>query len=463
MNRARCKVAATTSHSELRAMTTAATANPTGTPQAPSDRLPYPRRCDRVAKRADTTLLYALTGAMTALLLWASFTSVDQVTRGAGRVVPQVQNQMIQHFEGGIVSDILVREGQLVEAGDVLVRVENSFSSAELSQTRLEIMSIRARSQRLRAEIAGAQTVAFEPGLEGAIPAITAREEELFQTRLQERAAEMQILQAQLQQKELELSELETRWTNTQRERELVRERVESLRRLAQRGAVSNNALLEEERILQQIETRLSDLLFSVPRAEAALEEIRQRITEADARMRQEAQEDLVRAEFELAQLEEAANAMQDRSARSDVTAPIDGIVNKLFIATRGGVVRTGEPLVELVPADAAVVVEARLSPADRAEIWPGLPAVIKITAYEFSVYGGLDGRIVEISPDALTDENGEPYFRVRLEAEAGGFGADLPVVPGMTADVDIITGEKTVLATILTPVQRISDNALRQ
>ena len=428
-----------------------------------STSLPYPRRCDTLARQADTTLLYALTGALTALLLWASFASIDQVTRGSGRVVPQLQNQIIQHLEGGIVSQILVREGQMVQAGDVLMRVENSFSSAELSQTRLEITSIRARAERLRAEVAGSAEVSFEPGLAAAIPAIVAQERQLFESRRQERAAEMQILQSQLQQKELELSELETRWQNTQRERELVRERVESMRRLAQRGAVSNNALLEEERILQQIETRLSDLLFAVPRAEAALEEIRQRIAEAEARVRQASQEDLVRAEFEIAQLEEAANAMQDRSARSEVTAPIAGIVNKLYVSTIGGVVRTGEPLIELVPADAAVVVEARLSPADRAEIWPGLPAVIKISAYEYSVYGGLEGRITDISPDALTDEKGEPYFRVRLEAEAGGFGPDLPIVPGMTADVDIITGEKTVLDTILSPVQRVADNALRQ
>jgi HlyD family type I secretion membrane fusion protein len=370
---------------------------------------------------------------------------------------------VIQHLEGGIVSDILVREGQLVQPGDTLMRIENSFSSAELSQTRLEITAIRARSIRLEAEVAGAESVTFEQGLELAIPDIVRRERELFASRRQSHLAEMQILRSQLQQKELELSELETRWTNTQRERELVRERVESMRRLAERGAVSNNALLEEERILQQIETRLSDLLFSVPRTEAAAEEIRQRIEEARLGFREKAQEDLIAAAFEMANLQEAVNAMQDRSARSDVTAPVAGIVNTLFVSTIGGVVRPAEPLIELVPADAAVVVEARLSPADRAEIWPGLPAVLKITAYEFSVYGGLQGRIAEISPDALTDENGEPYFRVRLEAEAGGFGPDLPIVPGMTADVDIITGERTVLDTILSPVRNLADNALRQ
>lgn len=430
---------------------------------APHATLPFPRRCDTLAKRADIGLLYAVTAALTAILLWASFTSVDQVTRGAGRVVPQLQNQIIQHLEGGIVADILVREGQLVQPGDTLMRIENSFSSAELSQTRLEITAIRARSMRLEAEVTGAEQVTFEDGLELAIPNIVRRERELFASRRQSHVAEMQILRSQLQQKELELSELETRWTNTQRERELVRERVDSMRRLAERGAVSNNALLEDERILQQIETRLSDLLFAVPRTEAAVEEIRQRIEEARLGFREKAQEDLIVAAFEMANLQEAVNAMQDRSARSDVTASVAGIVNTLFINTIGGVVRPAEPLIELVPADAAVVVEARLSPADRAEIWPGLPAVLKITAYEFSVYGGLQGRITEISPDALTDENGEPYFRVRLEAEAGGFGPDLPIVPGMTADVDIITGERTVLDTILSPVRSLADNALRQ
>lgn len=430
---------------------------------SPTSPLPFPRRCDTLAKRADVMLLWAVTGALTLILLWASFTSLDQVTRGTGRVVPQLQNQLIQHLEGGIVSGILVREGQLVQAGDTLMRVENSFSSAELEQTRLEMTAIRARAQRLEAEIAGAATITFEPGLENAIPGIVRRERALFDSRKQLQVAEMEILRSQLQQKELELSELESRWTNTQRERELVRERVDSLRRLAQRGAVSNNALLEDERILQQIETRLSDLLFSVPRAEAAREEIGQRLVESETIFRQAAQEDLVVAEFEIAQLQQSANAMQDRSARSDVTAPITGIVNTLYVNTIGGVVRSGEPLVELVPADAAVVVEARLSPTDRAEIWPGLPAVIKITAYEFSVYGGLQGRITEISPDAISDENGEPYFRVRLEAEAGGFGQDRPIVPGMTADIDIITGERTVLDTILSPVQDVANNALRQ
>lgn len=429
----------------------------------PTLAMPFPRRCDTLARRADQTLLYAVTAAMTALLLWATFTSVDQVTRGAGRVVPQLQNQIIQHLEGGIVADVLVREGELVQAGQTLMRVENSFSNAELSQTRLEITAIRARSQRLEAEVSGASQITFEPGLETAIPNIVRRERELFASRRQSHVAEMQILASQLQQKELELSELETRWTNTQRERELVRERVESMRRLAERGAVSNNALLDEERTLQQIETRLSDLLFAVPRTESAVEEIRQRIEEARLGFREAAQEDLIVAAFEMAQLEEAANAMQDRSARTDVTAPVAGIVNRIYVGTIGGVVRPAEPLIELVPADAAVVVEARLSPSDRAEIWPGLPAVIKITAYEYSVYGGLDGSITEISPDALTDENGQPYFRVRLVAEAGGFGPSLPIVPGMTADVDIITGERTVLDTILSPVQNIADNALRQ
>ena len=152
-----------------------------------------------------------------------------------------------------------------------------------------------------------------------------------------------------------------------------------------------------------------------------------------------------------------------DRSQRSDVIAPFAGVVNRLNVNTVGGVVRGGEPLVQLVPSDMAISMEVKLAPNDRAEVWPGLPAVVKISAYDFSRYGGLKGTVVDISADALTDENGVPYFRVRLEAEAANFGPNRPVVPGMLADVDILSGRHTILDYILKPVRRVRDNAMRQ
>ncbi|MEZ5840910.1 MAG: HlyD family type I secretion periplasmic adaptor subunit [Hyphomicrobiales bacterium] len=425
--------------------------------------LPFPRRCDGIAREAHGTFLYSVTAGVLAFLLWGSITEIDQVTRGSGRVVPQTQNQLVQHLEGGIVTEIVVREGDFVEKGATMMRIDNLFSRAELAKTRLDIKAKRIRLARLDAEIKGLPAIELTPELAVDIPDILERETALFGRRQDSLKEQQAILDDQVRQKELELSELKSRWTNTARERELVAERVASLRRLAKKGAVSTNELLENERALQQVETKISDLLHDIPRTEAALSEVQRRRNESTLQFRSDAEQERTETALEIAKLEATSAAMQDRSQRSEVVAPISGIVNKVFVTTIGGVVKSGEPLVQIVPADSSISVEARLSPADRAEVWPGLPAMIKISAYEYSIYGALEGRITDISPDALQDERGEPYFRVRLEAGAMDFGPQNPVVPGMLADVDIMTGRHTILAYLLKPIRNLRDNALRQ
>ena len=239
--------------------------------------------------------------------------------------------------------------------------------------------------------------------------------------------------------------------------------RVESMRRLVKIGAISHNELLDNERSLQQVEARLASLVHDVPRLEAAVKELASRRGEITARFRADAEKDQRETAVQIAKLEEAIIAMRDRSNRSEVIAPVAGIVNKLFVDTIGGVVKSGEPLIQLVPLDAGLIVEARVSPTDRANIWPGLPAVIKVSAYDFSTYGGLKGKVIDISPDALNDEKGDPYFRVRLEADAKGFGPGLPVIPGMQAQVDIISGTQSVLDYLLKPIRQMKHEALRQ
>jgi adhesin transport system membrane fusion protein len=425
--------------------------------------LPFPRRCDRITRQAHGRLIYVVTIAFAVFFIWTAFTQLDQVVRGGGRVVPQLQNQIVQHLEGGIIKEILVREGDRVQKGQTLMRIENSFSNAELSQTRLEIQAVQARITRLEAEISGRNSLTFSSQLREIVPDIVRREDALFRSRMDTLASKLAILDDQERQQELELSELRSRWANIQKERELVSKKVASLRKLLERGAISTNEMLENEQVLQQIETRISDLSHDIPRTQAALSEARERRAEAILKSRAAAEEDLSSAELELAKLNEQVAALQDRSARSDMVAPIDGVVNKLFLATIGGVVRSGEPLVQLVPTESAVAVEVQLSPSDRADVWPGLPAVVKISAYDYSIFGGLKGKIIDISPDIFTNEEGEPYFRVRLEAEAGGFGPDKPVVPGMLANVDILTGRQSILSYLLKPVRHLRDNALRQ
>lgn len=430
---------------------------------SPLGDLPYPRQCDRIATRSQRLFVSTAGASVAAFLIWAQVTELEKVTRGTGRVIPQLQNQVVQHFEGGIVREILVREGDRVEKGAVLLRVENSFQRAELLQAQLEIRAKTLRLRRLDAEIIGAPSFTVEPELMGELNRLYEREVGLFDTRKKTLSEQLLILEDQSKQKEIELSELKSRWKNTGRERELVMQRVTSLRRLVQVGAVSSNELLENERTLQQIEGKISDLTHDIPKTEAAMSEIARRRTETVLRFRTEAEKERSDNELQIAKLKETVNAMKDRSERSDVVAPISGTVNKLNVTTVGGVVKSGEPLGTIVPIDTSIAVEARIQPKDRAEVWPGQTAVVKISAYDFSVYGGLKGKVVEVSPDALQDEKGQPYFRMRLEATGSTFGPDRPVVPGMVADVDILSGRRTIMETLIRPVKVLKENALRQ
>lgn len=430
--------------------------------EAKPHRMPYPRQAAGIKRGTGRSFIWITAIATGAFIVWASVTKIDRVTRGTGRVIPQLQNQIVQHFEGGIVTDILVREGEAVKQGAALLRIDNSFSRSELAQATIDIKAKRVRMVRLAAEAGGEESVVFPDDLVMAIPMIVDRERELFDGRRHTLTEQLAILDDQYRQKSLELSETKSRWTNTGRERELVQQRVMNLRKLADIGAFSMNDLLENERTLQQIEQRLSDLVHEIPRLEAAMSEINRRMREAKLRFKSDADKDRSETEVQLAKLMETVSALRDRSVRSEVLAPIDGVVNKLHVSTVGGVVKSGEPLVEIVPVDEAIAVEARLMPADRAEVWPGQKAVVKVSAYDFATYGGLAGKVVDISPDALQDERGQPYFRVRLEAAAKDFGPGKPIVPGMLAEVDIMIGRRTVMDSLIRPVRDLRDNALR-
>jgi HlyD family type I secretion membrane fusion protein len=426
------------------------------------DSLPYPLHTDRIAARARGTLVLTVAASLMAFFAWAAFTSLDKVTHGAGRVIPQLQNQVIQHFEGGIVTEILVREGETVARGTPMLRVENSFARSELLQAQIEIKAKGIRAARLAAESQGSDRVELPAALAAELPGIAAQEMGLFETRRRTLMVQLRILDDQVRQKDLELAELKARLGLTRNERELLVQRLVNLRKLNSIGAVSSNDLLDNERQLQQMEARISDLTHDIPRTDAALSELAGRRSEQVLKFRGDADRDRVDTQVQIAKLVESVQAMQERSVRTEVIAPMAGVVNKLFVNTIGGVVKSGDPLIQLVPAGSSVAVEARLSPADRAQVWPGLPAVVKVSAYDFSVYGGLPGKVIDISPDALPDEKGQPYFRVRLEADGTAFGAERPVVPGMLADVNIISGKQTVLDALVRPVRRVQENALR-
>ncbi|WP_306250509.1 HlyD family type I secretion periplasmic adaptor subunit [Parvularcula sp. IMCC14364] len=416
-----------------------------------------------IAKEGSVQLLYTIALFLLIFLVWASVTSVDRVTRGSGRVVSQERNNFVQHYEGGIIKQILVSEGERIEEGATLVRIENSFAQAELDSSTLELSTLRIRASRLRAESEGLAEINFSEELASGFPDQIIQETTYFSRRREGQAEVLSVIDEQIEQKELELSERRSHLANLIREQELMSERLISLRELSGRGAISRNELLQDETQYQQIVTQVSNLEFQIPQTEAGLAEVKARRRESESRFRSEAQRELRETEVKIELLDERISALQDRSQRFDVTAPTSGVINKLFVNNIDGVVRPGQNIAEIVPDNAAVEIEAKLLPSDRAQIWPGLPVIAKISAYDFSTFGGLPGKILEISPDALVDDDGNVYFRVRIEAETGDLGEDTSVVPGMQAEVDILTGKQTILSYLLRPVQNIRENAFRE
>ena len=435
-------------------------------PPADHDKLQntlFLRECDAIGSTGQRTFLYIVAVSMLVFIVWANLVHLDKVTRGEGRVVPTTANQIVQHLEGGIVAQIFTRQGAKVTKGDILLRIKNSFSHAENSRVGLELLAKKLTLKRLDAEAGGVNELRFPDDLKQVYGALIKSEKRLFMRRLDRLTEQLAIFNDQFDEKRLELEELKARLENKVRERELVRKQVASLIRLVKIGAASSNKLLDKQTSLQRIKTSISDLKHQIPRMRATLSQARRKKTETKMRFQSEAEKERNEVQLKIAKLGATLAAMKDRNQRFDVRAPISGIVNRLSVTTIGGVIKPGQELAEIVPADKAISIEARLSPKDRAEVWPGLPAVIKISAYDYSIHGGLSGKVTEISPDALSDEQGNLYFRVRLEASASDFGIQKPVTPGMLAEVDILTGDHTVMSYLLKPINRISERALRQ
>ena len=288
----------------------------------------YPRKCESIARRSHAQLIWTVGIGVMAFLVWTAVTTLDKVTRGAGRVVSLTRNQVIQHLEGGIVSEILVREGEAVTAGQPLIRIENSFSRAELSQNQVELKGKQLAWQRLDAEAKGLPDFMVPGEISKDIAHIANQERSLFRARQDGLRAQVAVLEDQYRQKELELAEMRTRWTSSQRERDIVTPRVESLRRLVRMGAVSQNELIENERTLQQIEAKLAGLIHDIARLEAAVSELSGRRQEVRLRFRAESEKEQRETAIQIAKLEETIIAMRDRSNRSEVVAPVTGTVS---------------------------------------------------------------------------------------------------------------------------------------
>ena len=416
-------------------------------------------------RRSAHLLLLVIAAFFLVAFAWASHASLDEVTRAEGRVIPSSHIQVVQNLEGGIVEDILVREGEIVERGQVLLRINDVRAASELRETRKRYLALRGAQARLQAEVGGTAIELPAEVLDRA-PEVAASEQALFEARQRALETELEILKSQAAQREQELAELEHSITQLERSARLASEELAITEPLAATRVVSRVNLLRLQREVSDLEGELEAARLAIPRVRMAEREAGRRIEERRLSFRAEAQRELNAVQSEAAALEETLAAEADRVERTEVRSPVRGTINHLLVNTTGGVVQPGEDLVEIVPLEDTLLVEARVRPADIAFLSPGLPAVVKVTAYDYAIYGGLKGELEGISADTITDKRDESFYRIRVRTDDNALqkaGESLPIIPGMTVQVDILTGEKTVLDYLLKPILRVRDRALRE
>ena len=399
--------------------------------------------------------LYTVLLTVVALLVWAYFASIDEVTRGAGRVIPASQLQRIQSFDGGVVEQIFIREGQIVEAGQVLMQIDPTRFVSDFRENRAQRYALQARAERLRALATG---TAFEPSeeLRQEVPDIVMQEREVYESRREELREQENVLNDRIRQRQEELREAQARRDTAQREVNMASQELNLTRPLLASGAVSEVEVLRLERDVSSATGERNQADAAVSRLEAGVEEAEGQLLELGAERRSEWRNDLAQTLGDLNALQQSGTGLQDRVRLTEIRSPVDGIVQRIHINTIGGVAQPGEEVVEIVPTDDQLLVEARIAPQDIAFLHPGQPATIKLTAYDYAIYGGLQAELERISADTITDDDGNTFYQVRVRSLENENVADkLQVIPGMTAQVDIVTGKRTVMQFMLKPVLR--------
>lgn len=408
-------------------------------------------------------MLYTVLVAIAVLIVWACLAQVDEVTRGVGSVIPSSQLQRVQSFDGGVVDEILVEEGDRVEAGQLLMRIDPTRFLSTFNENRVQAEALEARAERLRALATDSRFMPSDDLVKRA-PNIVQRERELYNSNMGTLDEQRQILQERLEQRRAELSEAISRRETASRELGLASQELNMTRPLLESGAVSEVEILRLQREVARASGDRRQAEAQVARLESAIQEAEGELREVDSQARTEWRQELTATMGELAALNETSSGLQDRVRLAEIRSPVDGVVQRLTINTLGGVVQPGQEVVEIIPTDDTLVVEARIAPQDIAFLRPGLPATIKLTAYDFAIYGGLKAELEHISASTTTDEEGNTFYRVRVRTEQDAGKAvtqKLDVIPGMTAQVDILTGKRTVMQFMLKPVLRAWGNAL--
>ncbi|HEV7717344.1 MAG TPA: HlyD family type I secretion periplasmic adaptor subunit [Arsenicitalea sp.] len=402
-------------------------------------------------------------------LIWSALAQIDEMSRADGRVIPSGKTQVIQSAEPGVVDEILVRAGQQVKKGQQLIRLDDTNSASSAGEVGAKVEALQAQVSRLNVEYQGDASKGFvcPDEVKARAPAVCANEANLLNVRADSLNQSKQVLQARVEQRQRELNEALSNKSRLEKSAALASQNLALIEPLAQKALVSKTEYITAQREVNDLHGQIDALVESIARLQAALTEADLQVKQADVQFREDALSQMTLHLAELASAQEQLRGAADRVSRTDIRSPVDGIVNSLDVNTIGAVVGAGTKLLDIVPVSDTLLVEARLKPSDVAFVVPGQEASIKLTAYDFSIFGGLKAIVQNVSADSIVDpQTRETYYLVLLKAEATTLkyrGRELPILPGMVTNVEILTGKKTILQYLLKPINKARDEAMRE
>ena len=400
------------------------------------------------------------------LIVWAYYAKIDALTRGQGKIIPSHHLQVIQNLEGGIVSEILVKEGQSVKKGDILIKIDATTFESNYAENKLRFNELEAKSMRLVAESTGKKFIVSQEIKEKS-PELIKHEKSLYLSNLEQLNNNILIYNRRLNQKKAEREEARAKLVQIASNYKLIQKEVQINEPLVKKGIVSEVEFLQLKRQKNTLSGELKSTKLSIPRLTSIIEEKKNNIKEVTLKFRNIAKESFNETKAEMKRIHRSNIAREDKVKRTDVRSPVDGTINQLLINTVGGVLKPGMDIVEIVPNQDNLLVEAKIRPADIAFLYPGQKAIVKFSAYDFAIYGSLNGVLTHISAGTIVDEiDKKSYYLVHIKTDRNYLGNEetkLNLIVGMTADVDIVTGKKTVLDYILKPILRAKENTLSE
>lgn len=410
-------------------------------------------------------LILVLAAFLFSVTLWAGLSEIDEIARGQGKVVTSSRMKVVQNLEGGIVKEIFVIEGAEIKIGQPLIELDDTQFASNYREKELEYFSSLARFVRLKAELNLEDELVF-PDVLDEYENYRSREIQLFLSSVNGHRAGRNIIKQQALQAEQDLTSIRAQLKIFEKNYLLSKQEYEMTLPLMEKGIVSKVQLLRLEKEVNDINSQKGNAALSIPRLESVRDEVKGRLLEIDLKYRSGTLEALKEVEVVLDQLQEMRKSLGDRVSRTVIRSPVHGVVQKLYVHTIGGVVDPGMPLVDIIPSGETLEIEAMVSPRDIAFIKMGLKAVVKLTAYDFTIYGGLEGAVVHISADTIENEKGEPFYIVRIKTNKSYLGSvdkPLPIMSGMQAGVDIITGKKSLLSYLMKPLLRARNRAFTE